>query len=116
MFLQHDQTHGKSGFMTSQIYGQTREQVFALNCGTHYSDGYLVTPNEVSRLPGQKLEFYVTIFLFTHHNNVLIIFFYTSRSAQFNMRGPMCQQDGIKFLILKVRMHFVGNLLSTLTK
>ena len=39
-----------------------------------------------------------------HHNNVLIVFFYTGRSAQSNMNGCMREQERIKCLISKMRM------------
>ena len=52
-----------------------------------------------------RLEFYVIIFLLDQHNNVLIVFFYTCRSAQLNMKGRMRESECIKCLISKMRMH-----------
>ena len=48
-------------------------------------------------------------FLFDHHNNVLIVVFYTCRSAQLNMneRQRLLEQECIKCLILKMRMRLL---------
>ena len=44
------------------------------------------------------------IFLLDNHNNVLIVSFYTCRSAQLNMNGRMREQECVKRLISKIRM------------
>ena len=38
--------------ITSQTYGQTGDQVFVFNFGTHYSNGHLVISKKINRLQG----------------------------------------------------------------
>ena len=49
------------------------------------------------------------IFLLDHHNNVLIVFFYTCRSAQLSMNGTRMYQ----MFNFKDAHAFTDNLLST---
>ena len=51
------------------------------------------------------------IFLLDHHNNVLIVFFYTCRSAQLNMDRRMCDQECVKYF--QYPHAFTNDLLST---
>ena len=44
------------------------------------------------------------IFLFDHHNNVSIVFFYTCRSAQLNINRRMRESECVKCLISKMLM------------
>ena len=55
---------------------------FVYDCGTHYSNGHLLIRNKIDRLRCLRLELYVIMFLLALHDNVLIIFFYSGRSAQ----------------------------------
>ena len=76
MYLEHDGKHLEWVFhITSQSHGQTGEEDFVFNFGTHYSNGHLVIHNKIYRLRGLRLEIYVTMFLLAHYNNVLIIFY-----------------------------------------
>ena len=51
-----------------------------------------------------KTGFYVIIFLLDHHNNALIVYLYTCRSAHLNMNGRMREQECIKRLTSKICM------------
>ena len=44
------------------------------------------------------------MFLLDHHDNVLIVFFHTCRSAQLNMNGRMRESECIKCLISKTHI------------
>ena len=46
--------------------------------------------------------------LLDHHNNVLIVFFYTCRSAQLNVNGRVREQECIKCLISKMRLRLTS--------
>ena len=51
-----------------------------------------------------KTEFYMMVFLLDHHNNVLIVFFCTCRSAKLNTNGCIREQGCIKSLTSKMRI------------
>ena len=84
---------------TSQTHGQTRRQLFVYNYRTHYSNCHLaIFHDKIDSVQS------VIIFLLDLQNNVLIVFFYTCRSAQLNMSGRIRESECIKCLISKMRM------------
>ena len=88
--------------------GKLKSSFFICDCGTHYSNGHLVIRKKLPDFEVKELIFYVMLLLI-HRNNVVILLFYTCRSAQLNVNRRMREQEYIKSLISNMRMRFLRN-------
>ena len=105
MFLDHDETCGMGvSYDFSNLWANLRVNFLFTIVGLVIqivTELFFTTKLIVFKL---RLEFYVIIYLIDHHNNALIVFFYTCRSAQLNMNRYMCEQEWINCLISNMRM------------
>ena len=84
--------------------GKRKSNFFVYDCGTRYSNCHLVFLTTKLTMFEVETGIQCNNILLDHHNNVLIAFFYTCRSAHLNMNGHTREQECIKCLISEMRM------------